>query len=125
MPHGSIANGAGRCTRVFERRPNRHNLTLSFRGCDYSATEQSLSRLPRVLYSLAMLILSDTIANSVAAAHIGYFFFVVGGVVAIAVGALHGWKWIRNPWFRVSHLAAVYLVIIEEVLNIQCPLNTI
>ena len=68
--------------------------------------------------------LTDFIANLVAATHIGYFVFVVGGFAAILFGAVHRWKWIRNPWFRVIHLAAVYIVILEDTFNIQCPLNT-
>jgi hypothetical protein len=67
-------------------------------------------------------ITSDLIANIVAAAHIGYFLLVGAGCVAIVVGAVQGWKWVRNPWFRLCHLAAVYVVIIEGVLNVECPL---
>jgi hypothetical protein len=37
--------------------------------------------------------LADLIANLVAAAHIGYFVFVVGGFVAIIVGALDVIYW--------------------------------
>ena len=40
-----------------------------------------------------------------------YFLFIVGGCVGIVVGAPFGRKWIRNPWFRLSHAAAVYIVI--------------
>ncbi len=64
-------------------------------------------------------------ANLIAAAHIGYFLFIVGGSVGLAIGAAKRWKWIRNPWFRFSHLLAVYVVIIEDVINFApCPLNT-
>jgi len=69
--------------------------------------------------------LTDFIANVVAATHIGYFLFVVGGFASIVIGAAKGWTWIRNPWFRVTHLAAVYIVILEDTFKIQCPLNTI
>ena len=72
-----------------------------------------------------MLPLANLMANVVAAAHIGYFLFVVGGVVAIVIGAVKRSEWIRSPWFRLAHLAAVYIVIIEDVFNIACPLNTI
>lgn len=30
----------------------------------------------------------------------------------------------RNPWFRLTHIAAVYIVVVENVVNIPCPLNT-
>jgi Protein of Unknown function (DUF2784) len=69
-----------------------------------------------------MQMLRNAIADLIAAAHISYFLFVVGGCAAITIGA--AWNWIRNPWFRLSHLAAVYIVVLENVFNIPCPLNT-
>jgi hypothetical protein len=68
--------------------------------------------------------LKDFVADSIAAMHIGYFVYVVGGCAAIVVGAVQRWRWVRNPWFRLSHLAAVYIVVFENVFNIACPLNT-
>ena len=68
--------------------------------------------------------LKVVVADLIAATHIGYFVYVVGGCVVIAVGAVQGWQWIRNPWFRLSHLAAVYVVVFENMFNIACPLNT-
>ena len=68
--------------------------------------------------------LSELMADMVVAAHIGYFLFVVGGFLAILVGWRRGWEWIRNPWFRICHLAAVYIVIAEDVFQFECPLNT-
>ena len=57
--------------------------------------------------------------------HICYFLFAVGGFVSILIGAVKRWSWIRNAWFRIGHLAAVYIVILENVFRIQCPLNTL
>ena len=68
--------------------------------------------------------LKDVVADVIAATHIAYFIYVVGGCAAIVVGAMQQRKWVRNPWFRLSHLAAVYIVVFENVFNIQCPLNT-
>jgi hypothetical protein len=68
--------------------------------------------------------LSDAVADAIAAMHIAYFVYVAGGSVAIIVGGIRRWKWVRNPWFRFSHLAAVYIVVFENMFNIQCPLNT-
>jgi hypothetical protein len=67
--------------------------------------------------------LSDVVADVIAAMHIAYFVYVAGGSAAIVVGAIRRWKWVRNPWFRFSHLAAVYIVVFENIFNIQCPLN--
>jgi len=68
---------------------------------------------------------ADLLANIVAATHIGYFLFVVGGFVSIVAGARKRWKWIANPWFRFAHLGSVYIVIFEDIFGIACPLNTI
>jgi hypothetical protein len=51
--------------------------------------------------------LINAIADLIAAAHISYFLFVVGGCAAITIGVAKHWNWIRNPWFRLTHLAAV------------------
>ena len=68
--------------------------------------------------------LKDVVADVIAAMHIAYFVYVAGGSAAIVVGGIRRWKWVRNPWFRFSHLAAVYIVVFENVFHIQCPLNT-
>ena len=64
-------------------------------------------------------------ANLVAAAHLGYFLFVLGGAIAIVAGARRRWGWVRNVWFRAGHAAAVFIVLIEEVTGVPCPLNLV
>jgi polyferredoxin len=49
--------------------------------------------------------------------------FIVGGLVLVWVGAGLGWRWVRNPWFRYLHLAAIAFVAAEAVLGIMCPLT--
>ena len=39
------------------------------------------------------------------------------------IGALAGWAWIRNRWFRYLHLAAIVFVAGEALLGIACPLT--
>jgi len=67
--------------------------------------------------------LFDAAANLVALLHLAYFFFVLGGAVAIPLGHIKGWGWVRGPWFRIPHLLAVYIVLFEEVTEIPCALN--
>ena len=33
------------------------------------------------------------------------------------------WRWVRNPWFRWTHLIMIVIVGVEAVLNIECPLT--
>ena len=49
--------------------------------------------------------------------------FIVAGLVLVWVGALARWAWIRNPWFRYLHLAAIVFVAAEALLGIACPLT--
>jgi hypothetical protein len=49
--------------------------------------------------------------------------FIVGGLVLVWLGAGCGWTWVRNPWFRYLHVAAVVFVAAEALLGIACPLT--
>jgi hypothetical protein len=64
------------------------------------------------------------LADLVVAVHFAYVAFVVVGLVFVLVGLWRGWRWVRNPWFRVVHLVAILIVALESVLNIACPLTT-
>ncbi len=63
------------------------------------------------------------LADALVAVHVGYVSFVVLGQVAILVGILRGWSWIRNLYFRLAHLVAIVVVALEAVLGIDCPLT--
>jgi hypothetical protein len=49
--------------------------------------------------------------------------FVVGGLFAIWVGALRRWRWVRHFWFRMAHLAAIFVVAAEAIMGMVCPLT--
>ena len=55
--------------------------------------------------------------------HIGIVLFVVLGLIAIWVGVWRKWTWIRNPWFRWSHLICVGIIVIQSWLGKLCPLT--
>jgi hypothetical protein len=55
--------------------------------------------------------------------HTAYVAFVVFGLLLIWIGIARGWKWIRNPWFRIAHLIAIGIVGIEAVFDIECPVT--
>lgn len=38
-------------------------------------------------------------------------------------GAACGWRWIRNPWFRYAHVAAIVFVAVETLAGFACPLT--
>lgn len=62
-------------------------------------------------------------ADLLAAIHLGFIAFVVGGLVAILIGAALRWRWVRNRWFRVGHLLAIVFVALESVVGMICPLT--
>ena len=40
-------------------------------------------------------------------AHASFVAFVVAGQVLILIGWMRGWRWTRNPAFRLLHLGAI------------------
>ncbi len=63
------------------------------------------------------------LADLLVAAHVAYVTFVILGQLAILVGLMRGWNWIRNPWFRLTHFLAIFIVALEAVFAIDCPLT--
>jgi hypothetical protein len=63
------------------------------------------------------------LADVVVAVHIAYVSYVLFGELAILLGMALKWKWIRNPWFRWTHLVAIAIVAVEAILDITCPLT--
>jgi hypothetical protein len=63
------------------------------------------------------------IADLVVVVHFAIVLFIVGGLIAVWLGAALGWRWIRNPLFRYLHLAAIVYVAGEALLGVVCPLT--
>jgi len=61
------------------------------------------------------------LADVVLVVHFLFVMFVAGGFAIIWIGAAAGWKWVRNFWFRVAHLAAIVFVAGEALAGIWCP----
>ena len=62
-------------------------------------------------------------ADLIVVVHFAIVLFIVGGLLAVWAGAALGWRWVRNPWFRYLHLAAIGYVAVEALLGIACPLT--
>jgi hypothetical protein len=65
----------------------------------------------------------DLLADVVVAIHLSYICYVIFGQAAILLGLMRRWGWIRNPYFRLSHLAAIVIVAGESLLELPCPLT--
>ena len=68
-----------------------------------------------VLYRLA--------ADILLLVHVLFVVFVILGLILIFVGHYKRWAWVRNPWFRVAHLAAIGVVVAQAWLGVICPLT--
>lgn len=64
-------------------------------------------------------------ADGVLFLHASFVAFVVFGLVLILLGRPAGWRWVRNPCFRVAHLVAILVVTTQAWLGVVCPLTTI
>jgi hypothetical protein len=63
------------------------------------------------------------LADLVVFVHGLYVAYVVLGQVAILVAGTFRRQWGRNPWFRFTHLAAILIVVGEELAAVRCPLT--
>lgn len=62
-------------------------------------------------------------ADAVLLLHLLFVVFVIVGLLLILAGKLLGWDWVRNWWFRVLHLAAIGVVVLQSWLGVICPLT--
>lgn len=65
------------------------------------------------------------LADFILVLHVLFAVFVVLGLVGVYAGKVQGWSWVRNPWFRLVHLAAIAVVAIQSWAGIICPLTTL
>jgi len=63
------------------------------------------------------------VADLILALHFAYVLFVIGGLALVWLGIAYGWRWVRNFWFRLWHIAAITLVAIEALVDVTCPLT--
>ena len=64
------------------------------------------------------------LADLVLVAHVAIALSIVLGLALVWIGAAIGWHWVRNPWLRAAHLAAIGYVAIQAVAGRICPLTT-
>ena len=62
-------------------------------------------------------------ADLMVVVHILYVAYIVVGLGLIVAGLRRKWHWVRNPWFRSTHLLAILIVVYEIIVKAQCPLT--
>ena len=65
------------------------------------------------------------LADVVLLTHFAVVLFVVGGLAAIIFGNVVGWRWVNRLSFRVAHLVAIAVVVLQSWLGQVCPLTTL
>jgi hypothetical protein len=68
------------------------------------------------LYALA--------ADAILVTHALFVAFIVFGLILIFLGRFFSWHWVRNRWFRIAHLLAIGIVVLQSWLGVICPLTT-
>ena len=63
------------------------------------------------------------LADLILILHFAFVAFVVVGLLAVWVGWLCRWRFIRNFWFRLAHLLAIGVVAAESLAGFVCPLT--
>lgn len=67
--------------------------------------------------------MESLLADLILVTHFLFVAFVVGGLALVCVGGALGWRWVRNFWFRIAHLAAIVFVTGEALVGVMCPLT--
>lgn len=62
-------------------------------------------------------------ADAILVSHVLFVVFVIFGLVFIYVGKVCAWALARNYWFRVLHLAAILVVVLQSWVGAICPLT--
>lgn len=57
--------------------------------------------------------------------HVLIVAFNVFGLILIFIGYVLTWSWIRNPWFRFTHLASISVVVVQAWIGVVCPFTTL
>ena len=63
-------------------------------------------------------------ADAILLVHVMFVSFIIVGLVLILIGKIFAWRWVKNPWFRITHLASICLVVVQSWLGVLCPLTT-
>ena len=67
--------------------------------------------------------LYSLLADAMLVIHFAFVVFVVIGFMLILLGLLARWSWIHNRIFRITHLAAIGIVVLQAWLGQLCPLT--
>ena len=65
------------------------------------------------------------LADAILVLHVAFVLFVVFALVAIYAGYFLKWQWVRNRAFRILHLIAIGIVVVQSWVGVICPLTVL
>ena len=65
------------------------------------------------------------LADTVLLLHFGVVVFVVLGLPLILLGNRRGWAWVNSLWWRLAHLVAIVVVVLQVWLGQYCALTVL
>ena len=63
------------------------------------------------------------LADAILVIHVLFVLFVVLSLLAIYLGYFLKWRWVANKTFRILHLIAIGIVVLQSWLGMICPLT--
>jgi len=63
------------------------------------------------------------LADAILVVHVLFVCFVIFGLFAIYLGYFLNWYWVRNLKFRLLHLIAIGIVVLQSWFGVICPLT--
>jgi len=70
-----------------------------------------------------MKIIYSLFADFIIVIHLILVCFYVFGELFVIFGYFFKWRWIRNFVFRIIHLSFVFIIAVESIIGIWCPLT--
>jgi hypothetical protein len=64
------------------------------------------------------------LADTILLLHFGIVLFIVMGLALVWIGFFLKWKWIHHFYFRVAHIVAMGIVVLESCFGFICPCTT-
>ena len=61
-----------------------------------------------------------TIADTILATHVAIIAFNIFGLIAVPIGAVCGWRFVRIRWWRILHIVLLAAVALQAVLGRAC-----
>ena len=62
-------------------------------------------------------------ADAILLIHVLFVIFVVLGLLLVFAGKIFAWGWVHNFSFRITHLVAIGVVVLQSWLGLICPLT--